>query len=124
VQLIGKRLAEGQTVADSRGGLGDRIIQVTAGAATTVGTAAGLAISAPVALVDPQTRETLGAHTEELGRSVSDVAARREKSVGFDLESGLSAAADAKGHDSSTRHRCNRTRNAALAPERRLRVRQ
>ena len=40
VQLIGKRLAEGQTVTDSRVGLGDRIIQVTAGAATAVGTAA------------------------------------------------------------------------------------
>ena len=56
VQLIGKRLAEGQTVTDSRVGLGDRIIQVTAGAATAVGTAAGLAISAPVAVVDPRTR--------------------------------------------------------------------
>ena len=75
VQLIGKRLAEGQTVTDSRIGLGDRIVQVTAGAATAVGTAAGLAISAPVAIVDPRTRQSLGAHAEELGRSVSDVAA-------------------------------------------------
>jgi esterase/lipase superfamily enzyme len=75
VQLIGKRLAEGQTVTDSRVGLGDRIIQVTAGAATAVGTVAGLAVSAPVALVDPRTRESLGARAEELGRSVSDVAA-------------------------------------------------
>ena len=40
VQLIGQRLAEGQTVTDSRVGLGDRIIQVTAGAATAVGPAA------------------------------------------------------------------------------------
>jgi esterase/lipase superfamily enzyme len=75
VQLIGKRLAEGQTVADSRGGLGDRIIQVTAGAATAVGTAAGLAVAAPVAIVDPRTRQSLGGHVEELGRSASDVAA-------------------------------------------------
>ena len=74
VQLIGKRLAEGQTVTDSRVGLGDRIIQVTAGAATAVGTAAGLAISAPVAVIDPQTRQNLGAHTEELARSVSGAA--------------------------------------------------
>jgi esterase/lipase superfamily enzyme len=72
VQLIGKRLAEGQTVTDSRVGLGDRIIQVTAGAATAVGTAAGLAVSAPVALVDPQTRQSIGEHVEELGRSASD----------------------------------------------------
>jgi esterase/lipase superfamily enzyme len=75
VQLIGKRLAEGQTVADSRGGLGDRIIQVTAGAATAVGTAAGLAVAAPVAIVDPRTRQSLGDHVESLGRSASDVAA-------------------------------------------------
>jgi esterase/lipase superfamily enzyme len=75
VQLIGKRLAEGQTVTDSRVGLGDRIIQVTAGAATAVGTAAGLAISAPVAVIDPRRRESLGGHVEELGRSASDVAA-------------------------------------------------
>jgi esterase/lipase superfamily enzyme len=75
VQLIGKRLAEGQTVTDSRVGLGDRIIQVTAGAATAVGTAAGLAVSAPVAIVDPRTRESLGDHVEALGRSASDTVA-------------------------------------------------
>ena len=75
VQLIGKRLAEGQTVTDSRVGLGDRIIQVTAGAASAVGTAAGLAVSAPVAVVDPQTRQTFGDHVDNLGRSVSDAVA-------------------------------------------------
>jgi esterase/lipase superfamily enzyme len=71
MQLIGKRLVEGQT----RVGLGDRIIQVTAGAATAVGTAAGLAVAAPVAIVDPRTRQSLGDHVERLGRSASDVAA-------------------------------------------------
>jgi esterase/lipase superfamily enzyme len=75
VQLIGKRLAEGQTVTDSRVGLGDRIIQVTAGAATAVGTAAGMVVSAPVAIVDPQTRQTLSGHVEELGQSASSVVA-------------------------------------------------
>ncbi len=72
VQLIGRRLAAGQTVTDSRIGLGDRIIQVTAGAAAAVGTAAGLAVAAPVSIVDPQSRETLGAHTENLGRAISN----------------------------------------------------
>ncbi|MDP8918037.1 MAG: alpha/beta hydrolase [Pseudomonadota bacterium] len=71
VQLIGKRLAEGQTVTDSRVGLGDRIVQVTAGAATAVGTAAGLVISAPVAVVDPRTRENLQGHVENLGQTVT-----------------------------------------------------
>lgn len=74
VQLIGKRLAEGQTVTDSRVGLGDRIVQVTAGAAAAVGTAAGLAVSAPVAVVDPQTRQSLGEHVDSLGRSLSNAA--------------------------------------------------
>jgi esterase/lipase superfamily enzyme len=71
VQLIGRRLAAGQTVTDSRIGLGDRIIQVTAGAAAAVGTAAGLAVAAPVSIVDPQSRQTLGEHTENLGQAVS-----------------------------------------------------
>jgi esterase/lipase superfamily enzyme len=46
VRIIGRELAEGQTLTDSRVGVGDRIIQVTAGAAAAVGTAAGLAVSA------------------------------------------------------------------------------
>jgi esterase/lipase superfamily enzyme len=75
VRLIGLRLAEGQTVTDSRVGLGDRIIQVTAGAATAVGTAAGLAVSAPIAVVDPQTRETFGGHVEEVSQSASGAVA-------------------------------------------------
>ena len=75
VQLIGRRLATGQTVTDSRVGFGERIIQVTAGAATAVGTAAGLAVSAPVAIVDPTTRNALGDHVQALGQSVKDVAA-------------------------------------------------
>ena len=75
VRLIGKRLAEGQAVSGSRIGLGDRIIQLTAGTAAAVGTAAGLAVSAPVAILDQQTRESLGEHAEGLGRSLSDTAA-------------------------------------------------
>ncbi len=72
VQLIGRRLAEGQTVTDSRVGLGDRIVQVTAGAAGAAGTAAGLVLSAPIAIVDPQTRSTMGGHVEAIGRGVAD----------------------------------------------------
>ena len=70
VQLIGSRLIEGQPITDSRVGLGDRLIQVTAGAATAVGTVAGLAVSAPLAIVDPNTRNNIADHTEELGRSL------------------------------------------------------
>lgn len=47
VQLIGHRLSSGQTLADSRLGLGDHFVDATAGAAQAVGTAAGLVVSAP-----------------------------------------------------------------------------
>ena len=47
VELIGRRLAEGQVLTDRRVGLGAKIMQVTSGAAGSVGHAAGLAISAP-----------------------------------------------------------------------------
>ncbi|WP_245524086.1 alpha/beta hydrolase [Methylobacterium nonmethylotrophicum] len=74
VALLGNRLAQGQTITDSRVGLGDRIVQMTAGAAATVGTAAGLAVSAPVAVVDPQSRETYGEHLRSLGESIGTTA--------------------------------------------------
>ncbi|MFC3639468.1 alpha/beta hydrolase [Camelimonas fluminis] len=67
VQLIGGRLSSGQTLTDSRHGLGDAIVSVTAGAAHTVGTAAGLVISAPVAVVDEHTRQNYRDHINTLG---------------------------------------------------------
>lgn len=67
-RIIGRELAEGQTLTDSRIGVGDRIIQ---GAAAAVGTAAGLAVSAPVAVVDPRSRENFQGHVESLGQAVS-----------------------------------------------------
>ncbi len=72
--MIGTRLIAGQTLTDGREGVGDRIIQVTSGAAQTIGTAAGVVISAPVAVVDPSTRENLGAQVENLGSTVSQTA--------------------------------------------------
>ena len=76
VELIGRRLAAGQVLTDHRVGLGARIMQATAGAAGTVGHAAGLAISAPVSIVDPETRDHFGdqvdAFTDSVRRSGSD----------------------------------------------------
>lgn len=74
VKMIGARLAQGQVMTDGREGIGDRIIQVTAGAASSIGTAAGVVISAPVAVFDPATRDNLGAQMEHLGTSVSSTA--------------------------------------------------
>jgi esterase/lipase superfamily enzyme len=74
VALLGNRLAQGQTITDSRVGLSDQIVQMTAGAASTLGTAAGLAVSAPVAVVDPQSRETYGEHLRNLGQGIGNTA--------------------------------------------------
>jgi len=72
VRLIGERLVEGQAVEDDRVGLGERVGRVAAGAALTVGSAAALAVSAPFAIVDGRTRETLGDSFNQLGESAGD----------------------------------------------------
>ena len=74
VRLIGTRLVAGQSITDSRVGLGDRLMAVTAGAAATVGTAAGLAIATPIAIVDPHTRRNFNGRIEQLGNTISDTA--------------------------------------------------
>jgi esterase/lipase superfamily enzyme len=74
VQLIGHAVASGNVLTDSRVGLGEKIVQTTAGAAACVGHAAGLIASAPVAIVDPDTREHFGDQIEAFGRSVEDAA--------------------------------------------------
>lgn len=69
VQLIGTRLSSGQSITDSRLGLGDQIVTATAGVAHAAGTVAGLAITAPMAVVDQNTRENYGRHVESLAVS-------------------------------------------------------
>ncbi|MBY0613095.1 MAG: alpha/beta hydrolase [Beijerinckiaceae bacterium] len=72
VRLIGQRLIAGQSISESQGSLGERIGQVTTGAALTVGSAATLAISAPISIIDPATRDTLGDQADELGGTTAD----------------------------------------------------
>ncbi|MCP4563390.1 MAG: alpha/beta hydrolase [Bosea sp.] len=72
VKLIGTRLVDGQPITDSRVGLGDRLIEVTGSAAAAVGTAAGIVVSAPIAVVDPQARRNLGDRVEHLGNNIQD----------------------------------------------------
>ncbi len=66
VQLIGTRLSTDQPLTDSRLGLGDTIVAATAGAAQTIGTAAGLVVAAPAAIVDQNTRQNYARHVEAL----------------------------------------------------------
>lgn len=75
VKLIGTRLVDGQPITDSRVGLGERLIEVTGSAAAAVGTAAGIVVSAPIAVVDPQARRHLGDRVEHLGNNIQDTGA-------------------------------------------------
>lgn len=72
VALLGKRLADGQPISDGQVGLGDRLVSTAAGAASTVATGAALAVAAPVAILDPQTRETYGEHLSNVGSGLRD----------------------------------------------------
>jgi esterase/lipase superfamily enzyme len=73
VRAIGQRLAGGQTLTDARPTLGERLGGVAQGAAATLGKAATLAISAPAAIIDPNTRDTLSDQAGALGESAVDV---------------------------------------------------
>lgn len=75
VEIIGRSLAGGQTLTDSRVGLGEKIMETTAGAASSIGHAASLVVTAPVAVVDPLTREHFGDEIDAFGQSVRDAAA-------------------------------------------------
>lgn len=72
VRAIGQRLASGQALSDGKASLGEKIGQIATGAASSVGKAAGLAVSAPLAIVDPDTRETLGDRFDDLGATAGD----------------------------------------------------
>ena len=74
VALLGKRLADGQPISDGQVGIGDHLVRTAAGAASTVATGAALAVAAPVALIDPQTRETYGEHLSNVGSGLRDTA--------------------------------------------------
>ena len=65
VKLIGNRLIAGQTVTDSDVGLGERLGAVALGTAQTVGGAASVAVSTPIAIFDPTTRRT---YNDQVGR--------------------------------------------------------
>ncbi|MDO9414951.1 alpha/beta hydrolase [Pararhizobium sp.] len=72
VKLLGNRLIAGQTITDSQVGLGERVGGIAIGAAQTVGSAASLAISTPIAIFDPNTRKNYDEQMKRLGRSVGN----------------------------------------------------
>ena len=66
VRLIGARISDGQTLTDSKVGLGDTILAATTSTAAAAGSAAGLILAAPVAIVDPNTRDNYATEVESL----------------------------------------------------------
>ncbi|QLP97065.1 MAG: alpha/beta hydrolase [Rhodoblastus sp.] len=70
VQSIGRRLADGQTLHDGKAGVGEKIGQVAVGAASAAGRAAGVVVSAPLAVVDERTREGSATQIEQIGSDI------------------------------------------------------
>ncbi|VTZ25441.1 conserved hypothetical protein [Methylocella tundrae] len=73
VELIGRSLASGQALTNSQVGFGEKIMETTASAASSVGHAAGLVVSAPVAIVDPETRDHFGDQVDQFSESVQQI---------------------------------------------------
>jgi esterase/lipase superfamily enzyme len=71
VRAIGARLATGQKLNDAKSSFGETIGSIAIGAAKTAGATAALAISTPIAIVDPATRETLPDQAAEIVNSAS-----------------------------------------------------
>jgi esterase/lipase superfamily enzyme len=74
VKLIGNRLIAGQTVTDSDVGIGERLGAVALGTAQTVGGAASVAVSAPIAIFDPTTRRNYNEQVGRLGQAIGNTA--------------------------------------------------
>lgn len=72
VRLLGDRLIAGQSVTDQDIGLGAEIGATALSVSNTVGSAAGLAVSVPIAILDPSTRETLDAQADRFGRNLGN----------------------------------------------------
>ncbi|WP_083198433.1 alpha/beta hydrolase [Pararhizobium polonicum] len=72
VRLIGNRLIAGQAVTDSDIGLGERVGAVALGTAQTVGSAASIAVSTPILIFDPKTRENYGGQINRFNQSLGN----------------------------------------------------
>jgi esterase/lipase superfamily enzyme len=72
VKLLGNRLIAGQTVTDSSVGVGDRLGAVALGAAQTVGGAASVAVSTPIAIFDPNTRRNYNDQVGRVGQAIGN----------------------------------------------------
>ena len=72
VKLLGQRLIDGQAVTDQDLGLGTELGATALAVSNTVGSAAGMAISAPISIIDPKARDTFDAQSRRFGRGLGD----------------------------------------------------
>lgn len=72
VKLLGQRLIDGQAVTDQDLGLGAELGATAMSVSNTVGSAAGMAISAPIAILDPKARDTFDAQSKRFGQGLGD----------------------------------------------------
>lgn len=72
VRLIGMQLATGQDLNTYDVGFGERVGELATSTGANIGAAAGLIVTAPIAIVDPQTRDTYDDRLEGFGNSVRD----------------------------------------------------
>ncbi|TDH38095.1 alpha/beta fold hydrolase [Pseudohoeflea suaedae] len=72
VQLLGNRLIAGQTITDQDIGLGAELGATALSVTNTVGSAAGVAVSVPIAIIDPSTRQSLDDQVGRFGESLDN----------------------------------------------------
>lgn len=70
VRLIGGQLATGQDLSTFDIGFGDRLADLATATGSNVGQAAGLIVSAPIAVIDDDTRRSYDERLERFGSSV------------------------------------------------------
>lgn len=71
VKLLGQRLIDGQTVTDQDIGLGTELGASALTLTDTVGSAAGMAITAPIAIIDPNSRDAFNAQSRRFGQGIA-----------------------------------------------------
>ena len=72
VRFLGAQLINGDAAGDSSIGLGERVGSVSMGVAQSVSGAAGLAIGAPIAVIDPDMRRSYSEQANQFMRAVDN----------------------------------------------------
>ncbi|WP_394691022.1 alpha/beta hydrolase [Hoeflea sp.] len=70
VRLLGQRLIDGQEVTNQDVSLGTQLGASAMSLSNTFGSAAGAAVTAPIAILDPKSRDALNAQTRRFGQGI------------------------------------------------------